>query len=408
MRRTPVAVVAVWASLAAGLAAQTPAGAALLPPAETRAALMDEARLTKAGTLTPEAVSTWERRMLALEARNFPRNLFAGEYNGVRALIGGMPSGSGFVGGVGYMQGATGDRLRFNVSARLSTENYRQLDAEALLPTARSGRPFQVRLHGRYADYRALDLFALGQGSAPEAKGAYRFESRTASVSVSSRAGRQIAIGAESGLLNGSVRSFDGGGGRFPELPGAALQPVFVFGGGHVALTLRDRTLRFAGLRLIADATRWVDVDTDLFDFTRLVGELQAHLPLGARNRMLALRVRTSHSIADSGARVPFYLMETIGGAKSIRGFDEYRFRDTRNLVANVEYRWEIWNYADLVIFGDVGRVFSDADDFSWSGVAAGYGIGLRSVLPGGGGFRIDLARGREGFRLHIGGGPSF
>ncbi|MEO8682892.1 MAG: BamA/TamA family outer membrane protein [Vicinamibacterales bacterium] len=406
MRRA-LAVVSAWVCLGVGLWAQTPAGGEL-PPAETRAALIEAERRAKADALTPEVVSTWERRMLALEARNFPQSLFAGEYNGIRTLIGGMPSGSGFVGGVGYMRGATGDRLRFNASARISTENYRQLDAEALFPTTRSGRPFQVRIHSRYADYRALDLYGLGQDSSPDARGTYRFESRTVAVSASSRAGRLISVGAEGGLLDGSVRSFDGGGDRFPNLPGASLQPTFVFGGGHVALTLRDHALRFAGVRLSLDATRWVDVDTDLFDFTRLIGELQAHLPLGARNRMLAFHVRTSYSTADSGARVPFYLMETIGGAKSIRGFDEYRFRDTRNVVANAEYRWEIWNYADVAIFGDVGRVFSDADDFTWSGFAAGYGIGLRSVLPGGGGFRIDLARGREGFRLHIGGGPSF
>lgn len=400
-------VVAVWAGLAAGLGAQTPAEAPLQPPADSRAALSDQARLAKAATLTPEVLSTWERRVLALEARNFPRHLFVDEYNGVRTLIGGMPSGSGVAAGVGYMAGATGERLRFNVGARWSIEHYRQLDAEALRPS-RSGRPFQVRIHGRYADYRALDLFGLGHRSSPDAKAAYRFESRTASVSVSRCAGRRIAIGAESGVLNGSVRSFDGGRGRLPELPGATLQPTFVFGGGHVALTLRDGALRFAGVRLRLDATRWVDVDGENFDFTRLVGELQTHLPLGARNRMLALRLRTSHSIADTGASVPFYLMETLGGATSVRGFDERRFRDTHNVVANAEYRWEVWNYADLAIFGDVGRVFSRADRFAWSGFAAGYGIGLRSVLPGGGGFRIDVARGREGFRLHIGGGAAF
>lgn len=407
MRRTPTAVLVAWTGLGAALLAQTPTGSDLTVH-ETRAGLMDEARQAKARTLTPEAVSTWERRMLALEARNFPQSLFAGEYNGVRPLIGGMPSGSGFVGGVGYMRGATGDRLRFNVSARVSTENYRQLDAEALLPTARSGHPFQVRMHGRYADYRALDVFPLGQKSSPDTRGTYRFESRTGGVSARGGIGRFVRIGAETGLLNGSIRSFDGGRGEFSNLPGAAFQPTFVFGGAHLALTLRDRALRFAGVRLLVDATRWADLDANRFDFTRVVGELQVHVPLGQRNRMLALRLRTSHSIADHGARVPFYLMETIGGARSVRGFDEYRFRDVRNIVANAEYRWEIWNYADLVMFADAGEVFARPGDLTWSSLATSYGVGLRSVLPGGGGFRIDLARGREGFRLHIGGGPSF
>lgn len=408
MRRAVVAMVTAWASLGAGLAAQTPGGGGVQPPAESRAGLMEEARKVKADALTPEVVSKWERRMLALEARNFPQGLFSGEYNGVRPSIGGMPSGSGFVGGIGFMHGATGDHLRVNANARISTKNYRQLDAEALLPTTRSGQPFQIRFHGQYADYRSLDLFPLGQDSSPETQGAYRFESRTGGVSATAAAGRFISFGAETGVLNGTVRSLDDGFGSLADLPGTAFQPTFVFTGGHVALTLRDRALRFAGVRLAVDVTRWADVDTNRFDFTRLTGEVQAHVPLGQRNRVLALRVRTSHSTPDAGAAVPFYLMETIGGAKSVRSFHEYRFRDTRNLVANAEYRWEVWNYADLVLFGDAGKVFSDPDDLTWSGMATSYGVGLRSVLPGGGGFRIDLARGREGFRLHFGGGPSF
>jgi len=406
-RATTTLAIAAWLWFGGALGAQAPAGAPQAPP-DSRAGLLDAARRAKAKTLTPEVVSKWEGRMLALERRNFPNSLFAGEYNGVRSLIGGMPSGAGLVGGVGYMRGATGDLLRFTASARLSTENYRQLDAEALLPTARSGRPFQIRIHGRYADYRALDLFPLGQDSSPDALGTYRFESRTAGVAASGRVGRFVKLGGDAGVLNGSIRSFDGGGAGLRDLPGAASQPSFVFGGAHVAIALRDDALRFAGVSVILDATRWVDLDTNLFDFTRLAGELQAHVPLGPRNRMLAVRLRTSHSMADRGAKVPFYLMETIGGAKTIRSFDEYRFRDTRNLVANAEYRWEIWTYADLAVFGDVGKVFSDEGDLTWSGLAAGYGVGLRSVLPGGGGFRIDLARGREGFRFHIGGGPSF
>ena len=50
--------------------------------------------------------------------------------------------------------------------------------------------------------------------------------------------------------------------------------------------------------------------------------------------------------------------METIGGARTMRGFSEFRFRDTRNLLMNLEYRWEIWTYADMALFADGGKVF--------------------------------------------------
>ncbi len=100
--------------------------------------------------------------------------------------------------------------------------------------------------------------------------------------------------------------------------------------------------------------------------------------------------------------------METVGGANSIRGFREYRFRDTRNLVLNAEYRWEVWTFAHLAVFYDAGKVFSDADDLDLSGMKSGYGFGLRGQAPGGMVLHFDLARSNEGLIFHIGSGPSF
>ena len=112
--------------------------------------------------------------------------------------------------------------------------------------------------------------------------------------------------------------------------------------------------------------------------------------------------------MGENGGAVPFYLMETVGGANSIRGFREYRFRGGRNLVLNAEYRWEVWTYVDFTLFYDAGKVFSDGDDLNFSDLESGYGFGIRGHAPGGTVFRIDLARSNEGFKLHLGGGPSF
>ena len=100
--------------------------------------------------------------------------------------------------------------------------------------------------------------------------------------------------------------------------------------------------------------------------------------------------------------------METVGGANSVRGFREYRFRDTRNLFLNVEYRWEVWNYVDFAFFYDAGKVFSDADDLDFNNLESAYGFGIRGHSPEGMVLRFDFARSNEGFILHIGGGPSF
>ncbi len=173
-------------------------------------------------------------------------------------------------------------------------------------------------------------------------------------------------------------------------------------------LSLLDKLIPSAGLTLSVEGQRYDDQDSNFFDFSRIVGEVKAYVPLGYRNRMLAIRFRTSHSTADDNQRVPFYLMETIGGARTIRGYREYRFRDTRNLLLNVEYRWEVWTYVDFTLFFDAGKVFSDASETDFTGLHTGYGFGIKAHGPGGTILRVDLARSTEGYRLHIGAGPSF
>ena len=91
---------------------------------------------------------------------------------------------------------------------------------------------------------------------------------------------------------------------------------------------------------------------------------------------------RTSHSIDDDDDQVPFYLMETLGGAKTIRGYDEFRFRDARNLYVSAEYRWEVWPFVDFSLFFDAGKVFDDLDDFNFDKMHTGYGVGLRIHTP--------------------------
>ncbi len=140
------------------------------------------------------------------------------------------------------------------------------------------------------------------------------------------------------------------------------------------------------------------------------MGDLKAYIPLPYRSRILALRVRTSQSEPDDeDSVIPFYLMETLGGARTIRGYSEWRFRDTRNLLVNAEYRWEVWTFLDFAFFFDAGKVFSDPSDFNFKDMHTGYGFGLR--FHGLGEtfvFRTDLAFSAEGWVLHIGSGPTF
>ena len=77
-------------------------------------------------------------------------------------------------------------------------------------------------------------------------------------------------------------------------------------------------------------------------------------------------------------------------------------------IFMNLEYRWEIWTYVDLAFFFDAGKVFDRQDELNFEDLHYGYGGGVRLRAPGFIMFNMDLAHSEEGWKLHIGGGPSF
>ena len=53
-------------------------------------------------------------------------------------------------------------------------------------------------------------------------------------------------------------------------------------------------------------------------------------------------RAFLSTSGTSDGQTMPFYLMPTLGGNDSLRGFRDYRFRGPHALLLQGEYRFEV------------------------------------------------------------------
>jgi len=371
-------------------------------------------RRAKAEQLAPEQVPVWEARIRRLFEENRPPiSFFRPNRVGLHAAIGGMPSGSGFVVGLGELYGVDDQPIRVSAAARVSTKGFTQYDAAVEYPPPQNRPPVRGFVRGHYHDYSEVRVHALGNGSPRGPRGFYGELRRYGGGGVIVEPSRAITLRAEMLRLTtttdaGSRRPSAAqvfGPAQLPGLEGAAEYNVF---GGQADLDLTSRWIFPAvGVRGSAGAWRYQQVGDDEFSFSRLTAEVSAHVPLGYPSRRAVVRLRTSQSSADAGARVPFFQMETLGGASSIRGYPEYRFRDTRNLLLNAEYQWEVWTYASLAFFLDAGKVFSDPGDLDFRGLHTGYGLGIRVHTPGTQ-FNIDLARSREGFKLHIGGGPRF
>ncbi len=382
---------------------------------QTRQEILQRQREEKRGELEPYVVSTAEERVAFLETWRLPFRLFSKGVGGFRPVVGGMPSGSGLAGGGGYITGYNSDLAQFTANARFSTRGYKAYDAGLLIfPRSNSLLPVEGYVRTGLRDFSSLRFFGLGPGSSRGDRTTYRMEDRTFETGVTAWAGPVAEFGAGVEWLKTEASSGASGvslDDRFDPLttPGFGTETDFFTYGGRAVVHLRDETtLPSVGVTFAIDARRYDDRGSSEFDFTRIVGDVQAQVPIWYRNRILALHLRSSHSVGENGGTVPFYLMETLGGANSIRGFREYRFRDSRNILLNVEYRWEVWNYVDFAFFYDAGKVFSDMDDMDLGNLKSGYGFGIRGHSPGGMVMRFDFARSNEGFILHIGSGPSF
>lgn len=129
--------------------------------------------------------------------------------------------------------------------------------------------------------------------------------------------------------------------------------------------------------------------DTDGNDFHYLkVGASARHFfPIQSDRRILALRLVAEKNQELGGGEIPFFNMSRLGGSdfsdgsELLRSYRYNRFFDEGMLSANVEYRYNIYEYGkfsgDAVALFDVGEVFGELGDFGIEELKFSYGGGL-------------------------------
>jgi outer membrane protein assembly factor BamA len=146
----------------------------------------------------------------------------------------------------------------------------------------------------------------------------------------------------------------------------------------------------------------------DAYSFRRIDGEIQQFLPLLREHWVLAFRGLVQTTTTDDGQIVPYYLLPSLGGVQGHRGFSEFRFQDRHMMLLTGEYRWIPSQIIDMAIFVDAGKVTRVRSDLDFTGLKKAYGIGVRFHGPHFTALRLDVARGKEGVRIHFTGGIAF
>jgi hypothetical protein len=107
-------------------------------------------------------------------------------------------------------------------------------------------------------------------------------------------------------------------------------------------------------------------------------GSAGAYLDLGMQ-RTIGLKASALFVESVSG-ETPFLEQVSLGGYGLMRGYLQNRLVDRSAAVAELEYRWPVWVFADGTLQGSVGNVFGPhLDNFSAELLRLSAAVGIRS-----------------------------
>ena len=95
---------------------------------------------------------------------------------------------------------------------------------------------------------------------------------------------------------------------------------------------------------------------------------------------------------------VPFYMLPSLGGDDTLRGYYDYRFHDRNLLMASAESRWALMRHLDVAAFFDAGNVAARFGDLDLRKTSWGGGVRVHSGTATFG--RLDVGHSVEGWRV--------
>jgi hypothetical protein len=175
-------------------------------------------------------------------------------------------------------------------------------------------------------------------------------------------------------------------------------QPRFVHGELSISADTRNHQSYPTQGAIVRGAwSTYRDQSTGTLSFDRYEGEAAYFIPI-AQRAVLAAHFWGVFTDTLDGRTVAFYLLPSLGGHNTLRGYADYRFHDRNLVVANLESRWALFEHVDAAAFFDAGNVAARAKDVNVDRTSAGFGVRLhttRTTVA-----RFDIARSREGWRF--------
>ena len=390
--------------LPAMAAAQTvPSVVAATPasPDATRAELLRQAREARKDTLQPYRPTTPEKWIGKVEPMLMPPAVRDTTFRrGFYPKFGGVAPGSGWAIGPGYRhEGLAGGLVDANVFARASWKRYWQVEGRLETPRLNDGRT-GAGIFARLRDMPQEDFYGFGADSAREQRVSYGLREFAAGGFATHSVGDALVFHGGADFIKPVTRG--GGDKNYPSieerfdtiaLPGFIDEPDFVVLRAGASFDRTDAPANpRRGSQHRVEASRWQSRGGGPATFDALTADLREYIPFFNETRVIALRTVLWHTDPAEGAEVPLYYQPVLGGARALRGYREFRFRDRSVALMQAEYRFEIVSGAEGVVFYEAGSVGPSLGDLG--SLKTDYGLGLRFGTSDGVFLRLEGAFG--------------
>ncbi len=326
----------VMAALAVALLGSwtTESWAQSVPPGDEA----EKARLEKALAAASQKRSALERLIYKLDD-DLLLDRVLDPPRGIYVRLGGIGESAGF--GVGPALRYNATRFDFKTSAAASPKTYFIGEASLRFPGTighneyiRPRGPY-VELYGRRRDFPQEDFFGLGPDSQVSQQSNYAQRDSFGEVTAGFET-RRLKAGLGVGYLEVSIGA--GTDTRMPsstdvfspgEMPGVADRPTFVVMQPFVEFATVDRAVndRTGGIYRLSVA-QYRDQGLDRYSFVRWEADVRHYFSFVKDTRTIALRAWSASTHPDADQDVPFYMQPTLGGARSLRGYRTFRYRD--------------------------------------------------------------------------------
>jgi hypothetical protein len=393
-------------ALAAG-ATTTTSVVAQEPEPATREAAVEQEQEEKAKTLHPYVPGKVEALM------NRAEDILVNGVPSWHPFFQNAYSGGGFAVGAGYARHVSSYNM-IDVRGSYSIKGYKRVEAEFTAPRLFNRRG-ELSVLGGWREATQVGFYGLGTNTSKHNRVNYDFREPHGSATLTFWPTRRWLL--LSGGLELSRWSLHPGEGSFPSvetvftpqtLPGLGTKTTYVHSQGTAGFDWRtspgySRRGGFYGLTL-HDYT-----DTDKkFGFRQVDYEVIQHFPILREAWVISLRGLIQNAFNKGDQRTPFFLLPSVGGGHTLRGFDSWRFRDQNSLLVQAEWRIMANRYLDTAVFYDAGKVTARRSDLDFDGLKSDYGFGVRFHGPFTTLLRAEVARSNEGLRFILATSPIF